>query len=232
MKSSFSRNSFWWFIQSLCLFLANISIHKLRRYWLLLDNVLFLFVFTYPEGINGNPYCVLGKKLHRIWVQVLAIWMCAFLACMLVFKECEGIGALEQVLSPWAYFPHLEIRSLNKFLWHKFHDSLWEISLSLSVWELLYMSPLSRNEKMHWKLLKTAAIENSHYNSWSLSVRKLQVPKEILMNSDLCQEALNKSMYYWSTCCHESIFLSFSIPNCEWHAQPKPAQHLSSSSEK
>lgn len=75
--------------------------------------------------------------------------------------------------------------------------------------------------------MKAAAVENAQYNSRSLSVRKLQVPKEILVNSDLRQEALTKSMYYWSTCCHESIFLSFFHSLYlygEWHIQQKPAQ--------
>lgn len=129
------------------------SIHKLRRYWFLLDMCFVCFHISRRHKWK-SLLCLGKRKLHRIWVQVLANRMCAFSACMLVFKECKGIGALEQVISPWACFPHLEIRSLNKFLWHKFHDSLWEISLFLSVWKLLYMSPLSTNEKSALEITK------------------------------------------------------------------------------
>lgn len=97
-------------------------------------------------------------------------------------------------------------------LWDKFSDSLWEISLLLSVWKSLKMPPLVTDGKMHWKLMKTAVVENAQYNAWALSMRKWQGAEEILTHSDVCWEALSKSMYYWLICCHESIFLSFLQP--------------------
>lgn len=62
--------------------------------------------------------------------------------------------------------------------WHKFHDSVWEISLPLSVWKSLNISPLSINEKLHWKLLETAAVKNTQYHSWTFSVRNCKFPRK------------------------------------------------------
>lgn len=67
--------------------------------------------------------------------------LCALTACTLIFKEYNGICALEQVIYPQAYFPHLEMGSLEKVLWYKCYDTVWEISLPLRVWKSLNMSP-------------------------------------------------------------------------------------------